>query len=56
MSIGYQIPAIAHLENGVQIKKWQKKNILAKENREQEYPLSLQNRTTESDEGICRRV
>lgn len=41
---------------GVQIKKWQKKKYPAKENREQEYPLSLQNRTTESDEGICRRV
>ncbi len=56
MSIGYKIPAIAHLENGVQIKKWQKKKYPAKENREQEYPLSLQNRTTESEEGICRRV
>ena len=41
MSIGYKIPAIAHLENGVQIKKWQKKKYPAKENREQEYPLSF---------------
>ena len=34
MSIGYKIPAIAHLENGVQIKKWQKKKISCKKRTE----------------------
>lgn len=28
MSIGYKIPAVAHLEKGIQKKMWQKKNIL----------------------------
>lgn len=28
MSIGYKIPAVAHLEKGIQKKMWKKKNIL----------------------------
>ena len=41
---------------GVQIKKWQKKKYPAKENREQEYPLSLQNRTNRNGLLQIRRV
>jgi putative transposase len=57
MSIGYKVPAVAHLERGLQEKKWKKKNYLPKGvSNISTDEVSLPSRTTSPDEGLCRRA
>jgi transposase InsO family protein len=57
MSIGYKIPAVAHLENGPQERKWKKRNYLHHSSSDvNEEDVSLPSRTTSQGEGICRRA
>ncbi|AVM52308.1 integrase-like protein [Bacteroides zoogleoformans] len=56
MSIGYKIPAVAHLEKGIQKKGWQKKKYPSKSSNKEKDTISLQSRTTSPGEGVCRRT
>lgn len=56
MSIGYKIPAMVHLEQGMQKQMWQKKKYLSTSYNKEKEDISLQSRTTSTGEGICRRT
>ncbi|NDV66645.1 IS3 family transposase [Bacteroides sp. 224] len=56
MSIGYKIPAVVHLENGIQKKMWKKKKYLPKCDNKEEDTIPLQDRTTSQGEGVCRQT
>ena len=52
MSIGYKIPAVAHLEKGIQKKMWKKKKYPSTSSNEKKDAISLQSRT--SKYGFCK--
>lgn len=54
MSIGYKIPAVVHMEKGIQRKMWQKKKYPSTSNNKEKETISLQSRTTSPGEGICQ--
>ena len=54
MSIGYKIPAVAHLETGAQKKMWKIKKYADNDKNNEKDAVSLQNRTTSPGEGTCR--
>ena len=54
MSIGYKVPAVAHLEQGEQKRMWKKKNYASKSVKNENNDVLLQSRTTESGESVCR--
>ena len=54
MSIGYKVPAVAHLERGEQKRMWKKKNYASKSVKNENNGVLLQSRTTESGESVCR--
>ena len=56
MSIGYKIPAVAHLETGVQTKMWKMKKHDANDKNNEKDAVSLQNQTTSPGAGTCRRT
>ena len=45
MSIGYKMPAVAHLEQGEQKKMWKKKIYRQKKDGDEKNDISLPNRT-----------
>lgn len=55
MSIGYKIPAVAHLESGAQKKMWKTKKHLPKSENKEEDTISLTCPTKSPGEGICRK-
>lgn len=54
MSIGYKVPAVAHLERGEQKKMWKTKKYLPEGVQNGNNDVSLQSRTTGSGESACR--
>lgn len=56
MSIGYKVPTVAHLESGVQKKKWKKKKYPTKSEDKKEDVISLPCPTTSPGEGTCRQT
>lgn len=56
MSIGYKVPALVHLEQGVQQNKWKKEKKQGKNVTNEENVVSLPDRTTSPGEGVCRRT
>jgi putative transposase len=57
MSIGYKIPAVAHLESGEQPKKWKKKCYRPKgESQIKGNSVSLPSQTTSPGEDVCQRT
>lgn len=54
MSIGYKVPAVAHLEQGEQKRMWKKKKNASKSVKNENNDVLLQSRTTESGESVCR--
>lgn len=56
MSIGYKIPAVAHLEHGKQKRMWKSKTYRKKEIGDDENPLTLHGQTDSPDEGVCRHT
>ncbi|CDA92999.1 integrase core domain protein [Prevotella sp. CAG:1320] len=54
MSIGYKVPAVAHLEQGEQKRMWKKKKNASKNVKNENNDVLLQSRTTESGESVCR--
>ncbi len=56
MSIGYKIPAVAHLEKGIQKKMWQKKKYPSTSSNKKKDAISLQSRTASPGEGVCQRT
>ena len=55
MSIGYKIPAVAHLEQGEQKKMWKNRIYQKKETPYKNNVVSLPSRTTSLGEGGCQR-
>ena len=55
MSIGYKVPAVAHLEKGEQKKMWKNKIYHRKDTRNENNVISLPCRTDSPGEGICQR-
>lgn len=56
MSIGYKIPAVAHLEKGIQKKMWKKKKYPSTSSNEKKDAISLQSRTASPGEGAGQRT
>ena len=56
MSIGYKVPAVAHLEQGTQQKMWKNKIYAKKENGNGNNVVSLPSRTNSPGEGVCQRT
>lgn len=56
MSIGYKVPAVAHLEQGEQKKMWENKIYTKKENENGKNVVPLPSRTTSPGEGVCQRT
>ena len=56
MSIGYKVPAVAHLEHGAQKKMWKNKIYPEKETKNENNVVSLPSRTTSLGEGVCQRT
>ena len=56
MSIGYKVPAVAHLEQGPQQKMWKNKIYAKKENGNGNNVVSLPSRTNCPGEGVCQRT
>ena len=56
MSIGYKVPAVAHLEQGTQQKMWKNKIYAKKENGNGNNVVSLPSRTNCPGEGVCQRT
>ena len=54
MSIGYKVPAVAHLEQGEQKRMWKKKKYTSKSAKNENNNVSLQSQTTGSGESVCR--
>ena len=56
MSLGYKIPAVVHLEKGVQKKMWRTKEYPPKSSKKEEDAIYLQSRATSKGEGRCQRT
>ena len=56
MSIGYKIPAVAHMEQGEQKKMWKSKKYAQKDTDNLKKSLSLPCRTDSLGEDICQRT
>lgn len=56
MSIGYKVPALAHMEQGMQKKMWKNKTYHKKEIGYDEDCVSLQSQTDSLGEGVCQRT
>lgn len=56
MSIGYKIPAVAHLEKGIQKKMWKKKKYPSTSSNKKKDAISLQSRTASPGEGAGQRT
>ena len=56
MSIGYKVPAVAHLEQGEQKKMWKNKIYLPKSVTNENNVVSLPGRTSSPGEGVCQRT
>ena len=56
MSIGYKVPAAAHLEQGDQKKMWKAKIYPGKEDKDGKNAVSLPGQTTSQGEGACLRT
>ena len=56
MSIGYKIPAVAHLEQGEQKKMWKNKVYPKKQTENGNNAISLPRRTTSPGDGVCQRA
>lgn len=56
MSIGYKVPAQAHMEQGMQQKMWKNKIYHKKEIEHDEERVSLQGQTDSPGEGVCQRT
>ena len=56
MSIGYKVPAVAHLEQGEQKKVWKNKIYPKKEALNENNVVSLPGRTNSLGEGVCQRT
>ena len=56
MSIGYKVPALAHMEQGVQKKMWKNKIYHKKEVDHDEDRVSLHGQTDSPGEGVCQRT
>ena len=56
MSIGYKVPAQAHMERGMQQKMWKNKIYHKKEIEHDEERVSLQGQTDSPGEGVCQRT
>ena len=54
MSIGYKVPAVAHMEQGEQKKMWKNKIYAQKEADNEKNAVSLSSRTDTPVEGVCR--
>lgn len=54
MSIGYEVPAVAHMEQGEQKKMWKNKIYAQKEADNEKNAVSLSSRTDTPVEGVCR--
>ena len=55
MSIGYKVPAVAHLEKGEQKKMWKNKIYHRKDTQNENNVISLHCRTDSPGEGVCQR-
>ena len=55
MSIGYKTPVVAHLEQGVQEKKWRNKIYPKKETENENNVVPLPSRTNSPGDGVCQR-
>ena len=55
MSIGYKVPAVAHLEQGEQKKMWKDKMYPKKQDENENNVVSLPSRTTSPGEGVCQQ-
>ena len=56
MSIGYKIPAVAHLEQGEQKRMWKNKIYAKKQTENENNVVSLPSRTNSPGEGVCQRT
>jgi transposase InsO family protein len=56
MSIGYKTPAMAHLEQGVQERKWKNKIYPNKQTENEKYVVPLPSRTNSPGDGVCQRT
>ena len=56
MSIGYKIPAVAHLEQGEQKRMWKNKIYAKKQTENENNVVSLPSRTNSPGEGACQRT
>lgn len=56
MSIGYKVPALAHMEQGMQKKMWKNKTYHKNETGYNEDCVSLQSQTDSPGEGVCQRT
>jgi Transposase and inactivated derivatives len=56
MSIGYKVPAVAHMEQGEQEKMWKNKIYPKKETENGNNVVSLPSRTTSLGDGVCQRT
>ena len=56
MSIGYKVPAVAHLEKGEQKKMWKNKIYPKKDRADENNVVSLPSRTTSPGEGVCQQL
>ena len=54
-SLGYKIPAVAHMEQGEQHKKWKNKIYPRKEDENGKDVVSLSSQTTSSGESLCQQ-
>ncbi len=55
MSIGYKVPALAHLEQGMQEKRWKNKTYPKKDSGNENNVVSLPSRTTSPGKGVCQQ-
>jgi len=55
MSIGYKVPAVAHLEQGEQKKMWKNKVYPKKQTQNENKTVSLPSRTTSPGKGVCQQ-
>lgn len=56
MSIGYKVPAVAHLEQGKQKRMWKRKNYSKKEHMNEKKNVLLQSRTESQGESLRRNT
>ncbi|MBR6938300.1 MAG: IS3 family transposase, partial [Prevotella sp.] len=56
MSIGYKVPAVAHMEQGEQKKMWKNKIYPKKQTQHENNVVSLPSRANSPGEGVCRQT